>query len=316
MRRETDEKSEIHGIGGKKESPAPRRPDAAISLHIAAPAKINLFLHVTGRRADGYHLLESLVTFADAADRLDMAMEDDLTLEITGPFASALTLPPQRGKELNIVLRAATLLQAHAGSGLGARLTLLKALPVAAGLGGGSADAAAALRGLRQLWNLDVDDGTLANLALQLGSDVPVCLASRTAWMRGIGETLSKVTLPALWMVLVNPGAALSTADVFRNFSGAFAPPKPVPDMFASVQALVDFLGDAHNALEPAARALAPVISDVLAALQAGGALLARMSGSGATCFGLYADAAAADAAAARISTTRPEWWCVAAGVR
>lgn len=277
-------------------------------IAVAAPAKINLFLHVTGQRADGYHLLESLAAFADIGDRLEIAPAEALTLEVTGPFAAGLS-----GDD-NLVLRAARLLQKSAGITAGVKITLHKHLPVASGIGGGSADAAATLRGLRQLWKLAISDVELAKLALTLGSDVPVCLAARASWMRGVGEILSPVSLSYLNAVLVNPGVAVSTVEVFRKFSGTFAPPVAMPEGFASARALVDFLAGTKNMLEPAAILLAPVIQDALAALRdTVDCRLARMSGSGATCFGLYEDATAAEAAAARIQGAEPKWWCRAA---
>jgi 4-diphosphocytidyl-2-C-methyl-D-erythritol kinase len=272
-----------------------------------APAKLNLDLLVTGRRADGYHELDSLVVFADLADELTFAPARSLCLDAAGPFAAEL---PAEGE--NIVLRAARCLAEQAGVATGARITLLKRLPVAAGIGGGSADAAAALRGLRRLWRLELDDAALTALGLGLGADVPVCLMGAPARMRGIGERLEPASgLPALDLVLVNPRLPLATAAVFaalrlERCGRRDAPPAARPD----AAALLEQLARTRNDLEPPARALLPAIGEVLEALAADPACrLTRMSGSGPTCFGIFADAAAARAAAARIAAARPDWW-------
>lgn len=271
----------------------------------AAPAKVNLFLHVLGRRADGYHLLDSLVVFAGAGDVLEVQPADAVSLEVVGPFASGLA-----GEADNLVLRAARALAAEAGVTAGAHLTLHKNLPVASGIGGGSADAAAALRLLCRRWGLRLASQTLARLALALGADVPVCLAGRAARMGGVGEVLAPApALPACGMVLVNPGVAIATADVFRARRGEWSRPVELPALWADAAAMARDLARLRNDLEPAAVALRPVIGEVLAALAAApGCRLARMSGSGATCFGLFDDASAAVAVAARLR--RPGWWC------
>jgi 4-diphosphocytidyl-2-C-methyl-D-erythritol kinase len=273
----------------------------------AAPAKINLFLHVTGRRDDGYHLLDSLVVFAGAGDRLTAEPAASLSLELDGPFGAALA-----GEEDNLVLRAARALAATAGIQAGARLRLTKNLPVASGIGGGSADAAAALRLLARLWQLPAPD---SGLALGLGADVPVCLAGRPARMQGIGERLLRApTLPRFGLVLVNPGVAVSTPAVFRARRDGFHPPAALPDGWPDAAAMAADLALCANDLEAAAISLAPAVAEALAALAAlPGALLARMSGSGATCFALFADPARAAAAAAEIA--RPGWWCWGGGL-
>ncbi len=273
-----------------------------------APAKLNLALHVVGRRADGYHLLDSLVAFAGAGDVLHAETGDGLTLAVTGPFGQGLAAEPD-----NLVLRAARAL-AQAGSvSAGARLTLDKHLPVASGIGGGSADAAAALRLLARLWRLDLPRADLDALALRLGADVPVCLHGQPTRMGGIGEVLASVpALPPCGVLLVNPGVAVSTPEVFRLRSGGFSPPLECPAAWPDAAALAGWLASVRNDLEPPALALRPVIGDVLAALRAlPGCLLARMSGSGATCFGLFASAAAAEAGAGAGAALLPEhgWW-------
>lgn len=261
-----------------------------------ARAKVNLFLHVTGRRADGYHLLDSLAVFPEIGDRLTATPADALSLEVTGPFAPALAAEAD-----NLVLRAARALASR-----GARLLLKKNLPIASGIGGGSADAAAALRLLSALWGISAD---LPAIALSLGADVPVCLGSRPARMQGIGEILAPVpTLPPAGIVLVNPGLAVATPAVFRARAPGFTPPATLPDAWPDAAAMAAGLAACTNDLQAAAISLCPAIAEVLATLTAlPGALLARMSGSGATCFALFADAAAARQAAESLAHTG--WW-------
>lgn len=274
-------------------------------IAIEAPAKVNLYLHVTGRRDDGYHLLDSLAAFAGIGDTLEIEPADTLSLTVTGPTASAL---PEGG---NIVLKAASVLAAKAGVTAGAALRLVKRLPVAAGIGGGSADAAAALRGLCRLWDVRLPPAELAALALSLGADVPVCLAGRPAAMAGVGEVLAAVpALPPAWLVLVNPGVPLSTPAVFGARQGGFSPAMPLTEAPADARALAGALARRRNDLTDAALSLAPQVGEVLAALAAApGCLLARMSGSGATCFGLFESEARAAPAAAAVAAARPGWW-------
>lgn len=276
----------------------------------AAPAKVNLFLHVIGRRADGYHLLDSLVVFAEAADVLSVEPADGLSLQVVGPFAAALAGEPD-----NLVLRAARALAAEAGVVPCGRLVLRKNLPVASGIGGGSADAAAALRLLCRFWRIAPTPAALARLASGLGADVPVCLAGHASRMGGVGEHLEPVPgLPACGIVLVNPGVAVATADVFRARSGAWSSAALLPGSWPDAAAMAADLGRLRNDLEPAAIGLQPVIGDVLSALaDVPGCLLARMSGSGATCFGLFAAAEQARRAVGRVS--RAGWWCWAGGL-
>lgn len=277
-------------------------------LRVTAPAKINLFLHVGGKRADGYHALESLVCFAEAGDVLGFAAAGDLTLSVDGPFAAGLS-----GEGDNLILRAARALIAMAGIRAGASMALTKNLPVASGIGGGSADAAAALRGLIKLWNAQIDDAVLHEIALSLGSDVPVCVKSVPAIMTGRGEGLHETgALPAMPMLLVNPGVAVSTGEVFRRLGRteadtlAAAPPLPTA-MTEAV--LLDYLKATRNDMEAPARAIAPAIGNVLDGMRAQGALLARMCGSGATCYALFESDAALQAAAQALSSSHPDWW-------
>ena len=276
-----------------------------------APAKLNLYLHVVGRRPDGYHELDSLVAFADIADEVVAAPASSLSLVVAGPFASALG----GNKRGNLAWRAAMALARELRRPPSAALTLVKNLPVASGIGGGSSDAAATLRALIALWRATLDEDALARLAAELGADVPVCLAARTAWLGGIGERIEpSPPLPPTAVVLVNPRRPLPTPAVFKARRGAFSTPARFTAPPADAAALAALLAERHNDLMTAAVELVPEIATVLARLDTlDGALIARMSGSGATCFALFADDAAAAAAAQQMTRDQPEWW-VAAG--
>ncbi len=267
----------------------------------SAKAKVNLFLHVGARRPDGFHELESLAVFAEAGDVLSFEPAGTLSLAIDGPFARALENDPG-----NLVLNAARALAAHAGIQPRAKIALAKNLPVASGIGGGSADAAAALRGLCKLWNISPP---LKDIALSLGSDVPVCLESQSAWMTGRGEHIEPVALPRVPMVLVNPGVSVSTAEVFARVEQRTGTGTPKPGAIHSVGELVSWLKRTTNDLQRPAVEIAPVIEEALTALLNTGATLARMSGSGATCFGIYESDAAAQRAADAIAKARKGWW-------
>ena len=273
-----------------------------------APAKVNLFLHVVGRRADGYHLLDSLAVFPGAADRLTGVAAPSLDLAVTGPFGAGLDAGPD-----NLVLRAARALAARAGVAAGASLVLDKRLPVSSGIGGGSADAAAALRLLLRLWSVRLPREALHEVALGLGADVPVCLAGQAARMGGVGDQISPApSLPPFGAVLVNPGAAVSTPEVFRARTGPFSREASLPASWPDVEAMARGLSALANDLEAPALRLCPAVDDVLAWLRAQpGCLLARMSGSGATCFGLFRDGAAASATADRAPSP---WWAWGGG--
>ena len=276
-------------------------------LSSEAPAKLNLYLHVTGRRADGYHELDSLIAFAAPFDQVSAAPAEDLSLHLSGPFARDLNAVGEQ----NLVERAARRLAELADIRPGARITLDKQLPVAAGVGGGSSDAAAALRVLTSLWRLAVDPEELQALALSLGADVPMCLHGRTCFAGGIGETLDTApALPDCALVLANPGLSLATPDVFRARKGEYSRPARFAEAPADVGALAEILAARRNDLEAPAQALAPVIADVLEALRSlPGSHIARMSGSGATCFALFEDAAQADEAAAILRAQHGDWW-------
>ncbi len=269
-----------------------------------ARAKVNLFLHVLGRRTDGYHLLDSLVAFAEVGDQLCAEPADALSLTIEGPFAAGLAAEAD-----NLVLRAARALAVETGTVPGGRLVLRKNLPVASGIGGGSSDAAAALRLLCRLWGVAPGPATLARIALRLGADVPVCLAGQPARMGGVGEALTAApALPAGGITLVNPGVPVSTAEVFRARRGPWSAPAALPTGWYDAAAMAAGLAAAHNDLEAPAIALCPIIAEVLGALAAmPGCLLARMSGSGATCFALFPHPAAAAFAAETVQ--QAGWW-------
>ena len=279
------------------------------AFSIAAPAKINLYLHVTGRRDDGFHHLDSLVAFAGIQDTLKFTPADDLSLDAEGPFAPELAVVPD-----NLVLQAARALAKMAGVAGGAHIELTKRLPLASGIGGGSADAAATLKGLVRLWDIKPEPQDLQKLALTLGADVPVCLNGRAVFMAGIGEELTPApTLPAASLVLVNPGVALSTPAVFKE-RAKMEVQDSAPGRFdyspKDSAELVAILKTRRNDLAPAATRMAPVIAQVLAELEGcSGALLARMSGSGATCFCLFEYPGEAAAATLKLSSERPDWW-------
>ena len=269
----------------------------------AAPAKVNLFLHVTGRRANGFHELDSVAVFAGVGDVIRAEPADELALRVEGPFAAGLT-----GDAGNLVLQAARALARAAGLNAGASIVLEKRLPVASGLGGGSADAAATLRLLSRLWKAAVPPAELAGVAAELGADVPVCLLGEPSRMSGAGELLGVApVLPRFGIVLVNPGVAVSTAAVFTARDAGFSEAAVLPAHWPDAAAMAESLAALSNDLELPALIMCPAIGDVLAWLrQQDGCLLARMSGSGATCFGLFADA---DAAAAVAGTVREGWW-------
>ncbi|MBV1863609.1 MAG: 4-(cytidine 5'-diphospho)-2-C-methyl-D-erythritol kinase [Rhodobacteraceae bacterium] len=263
-----------------------------MTIRIAARAKVNLCLHVTGQRGDGYHLLDSVVTFADVADILTFKPAENLTLTIDGPFADGLS-----GDDDNLILQAARCFANPAG----AKIHLQKNLPVASGIGGGSADAAAALLGLSQLWNCDLPD---AAVQLSLGADVPVCVVGETVRMQGVGEDLSPITgLPALPAILINPGIAVSTPSVFKALA------KKNNTQIGAGEASLDWLSAQRNDLQEPATSLAPMIAEVVTMLEESSALLARMSGSGATCFGIFRTMETAQAVAAKLSEKHPDWW-------
>lgn len=282
-----------------------------------APAKVNLALHVTGRRADGYHLLDSLVVFASAGDRLSFepAAEDRLTL--SGRFAATLSDDATPGAG-NLVIRARDALRdwaAQAGRPTPpVHIHLEKNLPVASGIGGGSADAAATLRGLNRLWQVDVPGRQLHVMGLKLGADVPMCLESRPLVARGIGEDITLVEdFPELYLLLVNPLAEVSTPEVFRRLTNRENLPLDVPREGAPLEQWLGTLAASRNDMQTAAEGLEPKITEALELIRQADPMLARMSGSGATCFGVYRSQASLDRALAKLEAERPGWWCAGA---
>ena len=269
-----------------------------------APAKINLTLHVTGQRSDGYHLLDSLVVFADVGDRVRVMPAEETTLEVTGPMAAGCP-----SGETNLVMKAAGLFD------LPVAITLDKHLPVAAGIGGGSSDAAATLHAMAELTGTN----TIPEGATGLGADVRVCLMRQAARMRGIGEDVQPVEgMPELSAVLANPGVEVATAQVFQALEDKNGAPMPkrIPRWRAGWSA-IDWISKQRNDLEAPATLVAPVIAEVLDALRGlPGARFARMSGSGATCFALFEDRTEADHAAEHLASAHPDWWVTAATLR
>lgn len=291
-----------------------------------APAKINLSLRILGRRADGYHQLEGLVAFSDAGDVLrveagEQGVAAAAALTIDGPFGAQLVA--QGAADDNLVLRAARLHAAQSGERRALHFHLTKNLPIASGIGGGSSDAAAALGVLQQLAARPLDDAVLRGIARELGADVPMCLCPQAQYVAGIGEITRSVEFSRpLAAVLVNPGVAVSTREVFRELAaprltGDPAPRPMLPPGPLLPDTLIDWLQGETNDLEAPALRLAPVIGEVLAALRASDSCrLARMSGSGATCFAIYDDEDAAARAALLIAGQNPHWWVLATQLR
>lgn len=274
-------------------------------------AKINLALHVRARGTDGYHAIETIFAFARDGDGLAVAAGDRLSLSIRGPYAAVLA---DEAVERNLVLRAARAVQAAFAVTAGAAITLDKRLPVASGIGGGSADAAATLRALARLWGLPIGDLRFGAIAAELGADVPACLVSRTCWADGRGDRLTMLGaaglaadgLTGMPLLLVNPQVACPTGPVFRGWDGVDRGPLDAGAPLAAALA-------GRNDLEPPAVALVPEIARAVALLHGQrGVKLARMSGSGATCFALFEDVAARDAAERAVRAAEPGWWCLA----
>jgi 4-diphosphocytidyl-2-C-methyl-D-erythritol kinase len=286
------------------------------SLRITAPAKINLYLHIIGQHANGLHLLDSLIAFADIHDTIYLEASSELSLEIDGPFANQLTTEPN-----NMVLKAARGLARLCDVNRGAQLQLTKNLPVASGIGGGSSNAAATLKGLIQLWGVQPNDQDLLGLALELGADVPACLNGKTAFMSGIGEKITETeSIPVCSLVLVNSGRAVSTPSVFKTRAksqSSFSKPGCFNFLPNDLTEFVSILKTCRNDLDQAAQVLCPEIGEVLGALEESqGSLLTRMSGSGATCFSLFASLEEAAAAALDLIQRHPDWWVKAGSLK
>lgn len=283
---------------------AERQPERVVET---ASAKINLALHVTGRRNDGYHLIDSLVTFAEDGDELVFEASEGDHFRVEGRFGGGLATDD------NLVLKARNLLRAalHADGQPHGPVSILldKSLPIASGIGGGSADAAATLRGLLRLWNAQLPRQTLQQIALKLGADVPMCLASMPLRARGIGEAIETVTMPAVPLVLVNPLRPVSTPEIFRSLTNRDNPPIDQIAEVANVSSWMRSLTPLRNDLQPPAETLVPEIAEACDLLRQSLAGFVRMSGSGATCFGLYETEAAAMKAALALSVYRPNWY-------
>ncbi|MEL7463157.1 MAG: 4-(cytidine 5'-diphospho)-2-C-methyl-D-erythritol kinase [Pseudomonadota bacterium] len=284
---------------------------SATATREVARAKVNLFLHVRGQMADGYHVLESLAVFPQVGDLIEVETADAIGLSLDGPFA------PSLGASDNLVIGAARALSDRLPDRPGASIRLTKSLPVSAGIGGGSADAAATLRALARIWPKAPIDA-LPEIAFSLGADTPVCLRSRPSFMGGVGEMLNRApAFPSFWLVLVNPNQPLPTAEVFSALSRRENPATTTaPRSFVDFNHLIAWLQSQRNDLERPARMLRPAIGKVLSALSWDrNCALSRMSGSGATCFGLYRNAEDALKAAERIRRSDPGWWVAAAPV-
>ena len=273
-------------------------------VSVKAPAKINLYLHVTGKRPDGYHLLDSLFAFAQDGDVVTAEHADGLSLEIIGA-------PDLSAGEDNIVIKAARKLAAALGIEPNAHLILEKNLPIASGIGGGSTDAAAALKALQVLWKKTLPDEKLYALALELGADVPSCLAGKAVQVSGVGEVLTPAPeIPALPVVLVNPNKPVSTPAVFKTRKPVFSEPMPLTQNCADAAEFIGELKKRHNDLQDAACALEPAVAEVLHVLENQPlCLFSAMSGSGGTCFGLFRTPENAANAAEDIAATHPNWW-------
>lgn len=280
-------------------------------MKITAPAKLNLFLHITGRRNDRYHLLNSLFVFTEFGDDIQITPAKTLSLTIDGPFYSALK---NESVENNIAYRAALLLQKKYQIADGAKIHLTKNIPVGAGLGGGSSDAAAVLKGLNQLWNLNLNVETLCEIGLSLGADIPACIVAKPAIVSGIGEIIAPFALPfSIPVLLINPNLPLATSAVFNAYKNSHRPftsrlNKKINNV--NYPSLIDSLAAEHNDLEASAIQLQPKIQTILTALkQQSGCDLARMSGSGATCFALFSNFLSAQSAMKIITKIYPAFW-------
>ena len=282
-------------------------------LTIFAPAKINLYLHITGRTDNGYHTLDSLVNFADIGDEIHISAADDFFFEVNGPYAGDFPDDALKAdnESTNLVVMAASAMAQRTQRLPHFKITLTKNLPIASGIGGGSSNAAAVIWGLQQWWGLPQDLDFLPDLFLQLGADVPVCYFAQPARMQGIGEVVTPVeAMPEMDVVLVNPNVPCTTHDVFTLYQPDFKVPAPLPQGDVSIEEWIDFLALQENDLQSAAHRLVPVIGNVLSSLRSSqGCLLHRLSGSGATCFGIFDSSQSARVAAKALSNSHPDWW-------
>ena len=276
------------------------------TVSIKAPAKVNLYLHVTGKREDGYHFLDSLFVFAQDGDLITVQESDSLKLDIQGPYAKALPI-----KDDNIIIKAVRLLAAVYGKEPSVAIRLEKNLPVASGIGGGSADAAATLKALLRLWDLKIPLDQLQEIALRLGADVPSCLSAKAVQVSGIGEKLTPAPLlPKLFLLLINPNRPVSTPQVFKIRKPTFSSPAPFTQKMTGFDEFIEALSKRHNDLSEAACQIEPSVAEVLQALEQNRLCrLARMSGSGGTCFGIFPNAEEASLCQEEIRKNHSEWW-------
>lgn len=281
-----------------------------MTITLAAPAKLNLYLHITGKRDDGYHLLDSLSAPVNGiADRVSISEAAALTLTLQGAFAPLISAD---APEKNLVWRAATALASHLGRPPHVSITLEKNIPPGAGLGGGSSDAAATVKALLRLWDAQVDDTDIHRLLTPLGADIPACYADAPMIMRGVGDKLSPApSLPPLPIVVIYPGVPSSTPLTYKNFSGPFRPAVSLPSSFANTAEAIAFIAAQSNDLASSAMLSVPAIKDVLDALNAQDDIkLSRMTGSGSACFGIFGSDETAQKAAEQISRSAPlSWW-------
>ena len=272
-------------------------------MKLFAPAKINLMLHVIGRRDDGYHVVQSVMGFADTGDIIEAIPADTYSLAINGPFAAHAPLD-----DTNLVTRAIRAMEAQAGRRAEMTLTLTKHLPASAGLGGGSADAAAAMHLLNAAWGHPFDEAALQQTGLQIGAELPICLVSKDGWVEGVGDKVTPQHIDVMHGVLIWPGQGLATADIFnayKNAGTAFSSPIVPPEAVT-----IDWLANTRNDMMPHAIAALPAVADALEALaDCGGCLLARMTGTGSCVFGLFEDRDVANKTAALLAAAYPEWW-------
>lgn len=282
-------------------------------LTVFAPAKINLYLHVTGRLDNGYHTLDSLVAFADIGDKIEISPAVDFHFSVDGPYAAAFGQKERDASpdSANLAVQAVWALARAAQKVPNMRISLTKNLPLASGLGGGSSDAAAVIWGLLEWWGISSKARYLPGLMARLGADVPVCLSCAPSRVRGIGDVMDPVPgLPEIPAVLVNPGKPCPTGHVFSRFDGKFKEPMALPENMHHAESFIDFLRHQENDLTQPAKETVPEIANILNTLEAQkGCGLARMSGSGATCFGLFSDEIFARLAAQNIARENPDWW-------
>ena len=276
------------------------------NISVFAPAKINLYLHLTAKRDDNYHLIESLIVFANYGDKITVTPAEKFRLQINGQFA-----PYIKPNNDNLVIKAAMLLAKASGIKATGNITLTKNLPIASGIGGGSADAAAALLALRKLWDIPISNEDMSNLAIKLGADVPICLQGTASIVTGVGEKISPAPiLPKFWLVLVNPNLLVSTAEVFAAYQDKFSIPQPINTQPKNLEELISLLSNRGNDLTGASISIAPVIKEIIEALEATqNTVLSRLSGSGATCFAIFKTKFDAEAAAKKLTHKYPQWW-------